>query len=117
MERTWRGTWAGILTIIGGCIGIGVGAGAAAIIGTLGLGEFAGVPGLGALIGAPLIVMGIIALIAGIYTLRRKAWGFALTGAILALPCSLPLLLVLAPVFILGILAIIFVFMGKREFA
>jgi len=26
MEKTWKGTWAGILTIIGGCFGIGVGA-------------------------------------------------------------------------------------------
>ncbi len=112
MERTWRGTWAGILTIIAGCIGIGAGA-AAAGYGEL-IGELAGMPGLGALIGAPLIVMGIIALIAGIYALRRRAWGFALTGAILAIPCSLCLF---GGGVVIGILAVIFVVMGRREFA
>jgi len=112
MEKTWRGTWAGILTIVGGCIGIGSGAIVAALGGLIG--ELAEIPGLGAMIGAPLIVMGIIALIAGIFALRRKAWGFALTGAILAIPCSLALF---GGGVVLGILAVIFVFMGRREFA
>ena len=57
-------------------------------------------------IGAGLIAIGIMALIGGIFALRRKAWGFALAGAILAL----------FPVIPLGVLAIIFVSMGKREF-
>jgi len=105
MERTWRARWAGILTIIAGCFGIGFGATAATFLELIS--EFAEMPGLGAMIGAPLIVVGIIALIGGIYTLRRKAWGFALTGAILACFCFPPL----------GVLAIIFVVMGRREFA
>ena len=112
MEKTWKGTWAGILTIIGGCIGIGAGAAAAAFVEVIG--ELAGIPGLGAMIGAPLIVMGIIALIAGIFALRRKAWGFALTGAILAIPCSL---ILLGGGGVIGILAVVFVVMGRREFA
>ena len=105
MERTWKPTTAGILTIIGGIFGIVVGAFATTISELIGI--FAGMPGLGAMIGAPLIGIGIVALIGGIYTMKRKVWGFALTGAILAL----------FPIIPLGVLAIIFVSMGKKEFA
>ena len=121
MERTWKPTTAGILTIIAGCLGIGGGALitlvamplglGGAIAGGLGeaalgafLGGFAGIIGV---IGAGLIGIGIVTLIAGVYALRRRIWGFALTGAILATICSTPL----------GVLAIIFVSMGRREFA
>ena len=107
MERTWKPTTAGILTIIGGCYGIGVGATIATA------GEIAalitGVEWLGAL-GSGAIALGVIALIAGIVSMKRKLWGFALTGAILAA--------ILVPVgTVVGILAIIFVSMGRREFA
>jgi len=54
-----------------------------------------------------MIAMGVIALIGGIFALRRKAWGFALAGAILAL----------FPIIPLGVLSIIFVSMAKKEFA
>jgi len=104
MERTWRATWAGILTIIGGIFGIVIGAYVATI------GELAGMlteMGMLGAIGAPLIGIGIVALIGGIVTLRRKAWGFSLAGAICAL----------FPVVPLGVLAIIFVSIGRREFA
>lgn len=55
-------------------------------------------------IGVVLLVLGIIALVGGIYAIRRRRWGLALTGAILSLPG------------IMGILAIIFVSLGKKEF-
>ena len=106
MEKTWKGTWGGILTIIGGCIGIGVGAFVASGAALAGVLAGAGMGMLSA-IGAPLMGTGILALIGGIVTLGRRAWGFALTGAILAL----------FPIVPLGVLAIIFVFMGRREFA
>ena len=108
MERTWKGTTAGILTIIGGIAGIAIGA----VLTTLGAGFLAEIPGMEGLwelmagIGAGLFVFGIIALIAGIFTLRRKYWGFGLAGAILAL----------FPIIPLGVLAIIFVAMSKKEF-
>jgi len=105
MEKTWRATWAGILAIIAGCIGIGIGAFVTVMGGTIG--ALAGLGGMLTALGAAPIGLGIVALIGGIVTLRRKAWGFALTGAILACFCFLPL----------GILAIIFVSMGRREFA
>ena len=105
MERTWKGTTAGILTLIGGIAGIAVGA----VLTILGAEFMAGIPGMELMagIGAGLFVIGIIALIAGIFTLRRRSWRFALAGAILAL----------FPIIPLGVLAIIFVSMGKREFA
>jgi hypothetical protein len=105
MERTWKGTTAGVLTIIGGICGIAFGAFFAAI----GTAFLAGIPGLELMagIGGGIIGIGVVALIAGIFTLRRKSWGFALTGAILAL----------FPIIPLGVLAIIFVSMGKNEFS
>jgi len=104
MEKTWKGTTAGILTIIGGIVGII--AGALALAATTIAAALTGMFGLEA-IGGGLLAMGIIALIAGIVTMRRKLWGFALAGAILAM----------FPIIPLGVLAIIFVSMGKKEFS
>jgi len=42
MERTWKGTTAGILTIIGGVCGIAIGA----IFATVGTAFLLGIPGL-----------------------------------------------------------------------
>jgi len=56
------------------------------------------------ILGGILVVLGIIAIVGGISALRRKSFGLSLAGAICALPS------------ILGILAIIFIALGKREF-
>ncbi len=104
MEKTWKGTTAGILTIVGGVIGII--AGALALAATTLAAALTGIFGLEAL-GGGLLAMGIIALIGGFVTLRRKLWGFALTSAILAM----------FPIIPLGIVAIIFVAKGKKEFS
>ena len=104
MERTWKPTTAGILSIIGGVIAVIFGIAVAA------LGAFAGgFLGMGwmSAIGAPSIVLGAVAIIGGLYALKRRIWGLALAGAICAL---------FGPWVILGILAIIFVVMGKNEF-
>ena len=121
MERTRKVTAAGILTIIAGCVGIGTGAWitlvamplgvGGAIAGGLGAlalgGLLGGLGGLIGMIGGGIIGLGVVALIGGIFALRRRLWGLALTGAILAIPCMLPL----------GILATIFVSIRRREFA
>ena len=138
MEKTWRPTTAGILTIIAGAIGMGRGGFLLALAGLMGrLGGFraelsdlirqwAGVfiPGTIDIpsiitrvisisstalivIGAVSLALGIVALVGGIQAIRRRAWGMALAGSILALASS--------PV--LGILSIIFVSLGRREFA
>ena len=95
---------AGILTIIGGIVGIV--AGAIALGATTLVAAITGMFGLGA-IGGGLLALGIIALIGGIFALRRRVWGFALTGAILACFCLPPL----------GVLSIIFLAVRKKEFA
>jgi len=134
MERTWKPTTAGILTIIEGSMRIAFGIGvivAGRWVGALGgldwsswIEEWARVYGPGAIdlqsilarilgmsstvliaIGIVILVFGIIALVGGINAIKRRRWGLALAGSILSLPG------------ILGVLAIIFVSMGKKEFA
>ena len=133
MEKTWKPTTAGILTIIDGAMSIAFGIGV--IVASVGVGilggldwsswieEWAGAYGpgpadiqsmvtaiLGGLssvliaLGVVLLVCGIIALVGGINAIKRRRWGLALAGAILSLPS------------IMGILAIIFVSLGKKEF-
>jgi hypothetical protein len=57
--------------------------------------------------GIALIVVGIIAVIGGIYALRLRSWGLALAGAILAVAGIPPV----------GVLAIIFIALARREFS
>lgn len=104
MQKTWKPTVGGILAIIAGALQVIVGI-AMATVGGIG-GAFIGMGWLSA-IGAPLIILGVIALVGGIYSLKRRIWGLALAGSICAL---------IDPWFILGVLAIIFVSLGKGEF-
>jgi len=111
MEKTWKPTTAGILSIIAGVLELLTGIGLAVGLGLLGslAGVIPGFPGgVLALIGIPWIILGIVAIIGGVYALRRRIWGLALTGSICALFHPLT--------WFLGIAAIIFVAMGKREF-
>jgi hypothetical protein len=103
MEKTWKPTTAGILCIIAGAISVIIGIVIAAIGG---IGWFFGIPWVSA-IGAPSIILGIIAIVGGSCALKRRVWGLALAGSICAL---------LGPWVLLGVLAIIFVSLGKGEF-
>lgn len=58
-----------------------------------------------AMLGVPIIALGIVAIIGGVSALRRTSFGLSLAGAICALPSN-----------ILGILAIVFVSLSKKEF-
>jgi hypothetical protein len=107
MEKTWKPTTAGILSIVAGVLNLIVGIALAATDVML-LGPIIGLPVLGPL-AAVLIVLGIVSLVGGIFAIQRRIWGVALAGAICAL---FP-----PPVIILGILAIVFVALGKREFS
>jgi hypothetical protein len=104
MDETWKPTTAGILSIIAGAFQVVIGMGLAIAGGIAGV--FTGIPWLGAA-GGPLTVIGIVAIVGGAYALKRRIWGLALAGAICAL---------FGPLGILGILAIIFVALGKGEF-
>ena len=96
---------AGILSIISGGIGLITGIVVAAVVETAG--GYWGFWGLGA-VTIPLIVLGIVAIVGGVFALQRRIWGLALAGAICAL---------MWPITALGIPAIIFVALSKREFA
>ncbi len=97
MERTWKPMTAGILSIIGGCAGIGM------------AGSVAWIPFVG-VFAAPFIACGVVAIIGGIFALRRRVWVLALIGAILAIP--------LIPVgTVLGILATLWISQARKEFA
>jgi hypothetical protein len=58
------------------------------------------------IIGGCVGVLGIVAIIGGISAIRRKIFGVSLAGAICVIPTA-----------ILGILAVIFVALGKRGFS
>jgi len=103
MEKTWKPTTAGILCIIAGAIATIAGI-VIAVVGSIGW--FFGIPWVSA-IGAPSIILGIIAIVGGSYALKRRVWGLALVGSICAL---------IGPWGLLGLLAIIFVSLGKGEF-
>ncbi len=123
MEKTGKVTAAGILTIIAGCMGIGAGAWMTLMreaIGGMarwgGMGGMAGMGDMGALsgilgmIGGGAIGLGIVALIGGIYALKRRCWGLSLAGTICAM--------VLVPVgTVLGIISVIFISKRRKEFA
>ncbi len=108
MEKTWKPTTAGILSIIAGVFGL-IGALVVGVIGgtIAGLEDILGLGTLFAAIAIPLIIIAIIAIVGGVYALKRRIWGLALAGTICALFCF----------WLLGIPAIIFVALGKREFS
>jgi hypothetical protein len=115
--HTWKPTTAGILGIIAGVLGVVIGI-TIVVLGTTagGLLVVIGLPGLGRLAaGAAAIplVLGIVAIVGGIFALRRRIWGLALAGSICAFIVGLA---GIWPAIFLGIPAIVFTCLGKREF-
>ena len=113
MKKTWKPIAGGILSIVAGIFAIGS---SLAILPTApaSLGPFWGIPWNQCFLstfapgfGLSRIILGAIAITGGIYALRRRCWGLALAGSILAIPLVPPL----------GILATIFVSLGKKEFS
>jgi len=54
----------------------------------------------------PAIIIGVLAIVGGVFALRRKKWGWALAGSIAAALVPIPL----------GIVAIILLALSKNEF-
>jgi len=117
-KKTWKSTTAGVLSIVAGSLTIGLGL-LVALSGSILSGILAAVevPRIAFLIplpvfgilAAPLVVLGTIAIIGGVQAIKHTSWPLALAGAICAL--------VPPPVGILGVLAIVFVVLGRDEFA
>ena len=101
--KSWKPISAGILSIISGMIGV-VGGGLVVLMGDFAA-ESGGLLGFEPL-GVPTIILGIVAIVGGIFALRRRLWIMAVIGAICAIPCM--------PV--MGSLAIFFVAFADEEF-
>ena len=107
VRRTWRPTVGGILSIIAGVINILAGAGV--VIGLTFLTDLYNTIGFDfSIAGIPLIVLGALSVIGGIFALMRSTWWLALIGAIAAVIPS--------PGWLFGIPALIFISWAKPEF-
>jgi hypothetical protein len=117
MEKTWMPKVAGILDIVAGAFGLfiiliwALWFAAFSFFMRSDTAEFHHFPmSLMAIIFIPMAIFmlaaGILAIVGGVYALRRKKWGLALAGSIGALFGSSPL----------GVAAIIFTALSKNEF-
>lgn len=108
MNKKWKPVVAGILDIIAGEVALILGFGL--FISGAVTGFVTQMPTwlntLIPVIAVPLIVLGVLDLVGGIYALMRKVWGIALAGSITTLISS-PLL---------GIIALILTCISKKEF-
>ena len=103
-KRTAMPIAAGILSIIAGFLGFFLGIFLATIMEATWWEE--GAFGFGLFFGVPIIIFGIIAIVGGVYALRRRIWGLALAGSICAFLGA----------WFLGIPAIILIALSKKEF-
>ena len=103
-SRSWMPPTAGVLSVASGGLGILTGL----LVGTVlaAIGSIIGAPHAGVL-AVPMMVFGLLAIVGGVFAIQKKVWGLALVGSISAL---------MWPYTLLGILSIIFVSLGKREF-
>jgi len=117
-KKTWMPRAAGVLAIIVGAIGVTEWV-AVAVLGILawgwlGMGDLLGLGGIITTVVAIMIIIGIVAIVGGVFALKRRRWGLALAGSICAFFSFF-----FIPVFLnvpLGIAAIVLVIMGKGEF-
>jgi len=111
MKKTNKPKIGGIFTIVSGALAsLGAVNYAVGLSGVTGLGKGDIPPFVPSIIfGVPImsVVIGILALIGGVFAMRRKRWGWALTGSIAGTLSVLPL----------GIPAIILIALSKDEFA
>ncbi|AKG54355.1 hypothetical protein DGWBC_1735 [Dehalogenimonas sp. WBC-2] len=105
VKKTWGPTVGGILNIINGTLEL---LGGLTIIGVAEILPMFNSTWLGDIWGFPLIIAGIVAIIGGVSSFRRRAWKLALTGSV----CSLFML----HWTLTGIFAFIFIASAKKEF-
>jgi hypothetical protein len=126
MNKPWMPVVVGILDIVSGAMGVLMGlfmalplhaarAAQAAPGGTSRFGPHLGAlpqmphfffPGMGLVMGITLAVLGVLAIVGGIFALRTKVWGLALAGSIAAVLTGR----------LLGVLALIFTVLGRKDF-
>ena len=117
MEKSWKPLTGGILSIIGGVIGLFASMGLFIAISALNFTEDwmgrwgmydipINITSILLAIAIPFCVCGIIAVIGGIFAVQRKCWGMALAGSIAAF----------FPAWILGLGAMVFIAISHDEF-
>ena len=112
MEKTWKPMVAGILNIVTGAFALLSVIGLVIAIVVIGSDFFVepGIPDFVTtilwIITIPFFVIGVLAIIGGIYSLQRKTWGLALAGAIASTVYW----------FFVGIPTIVFIAQSKDEF-
>jgi hypothetical protein len=122
MEKPWMPVVGGILDIVSGAFGMVVGlfmslhlhaarATQAAARGGLHPGTLSQMPhvlfpGMGIALGIALIVLGVLAIVGGVFALKVKAWGLALAGAIAGVITGR----------LIGLLALIFIVLSRKDF-
>jgi hypothetical protein len=117
MEKTWKPKTAGILSIVGGVIGLLASLGILIAITALGITEdFMGDWGMYGLpinivpilctVGIPMFICGVVAIGGGILGIQRKCFGLALAGSIAAF----------FPVWVLGLASVILTAISHDEF-
>ncbi|MFC1904817.1 hypothetical protein ACFLXT_03525 [Chloroflexota bacterium] len=97
VQKTWKPTVAGVLALVASPAVIFQSFAAQALTGVLAQIVFWGC-----------VTAGIVAIVGGIFALRRRVWGVALAGSICACMSLVS--------WILGILAIILILLSKNEF-
>jgi hypothetical protein len=124
MQKTWKPMAAGIMCIVTGAaamfaVGMMVARGLASPPSTTGdvnLGLYVMV----VFVVGPSVTLGTVAIAGGVCALRRRVWGLALAGAIVLVVIGILGVILTSPplagVGVIGILSIIFVGLGKREF-
>ncbi len=120
-QRTWKPIAGGICSIVGGSLSL-MGAAMMGMIVMFGYAGIAGMwgmwghephmmpwgAGLMALWWLPGLIFGVVAIVGGVFALKRRYWGWSLAGAICA---------TLTPMsFILGVPAIVFIALSRDEF-
>ena len=115
MEKTWMPTAAGILSIVAGAFGflsaLTVGLIASVFLAAAnytGPGEQFIASAVVWAVFLPIMILSVVAIIGGVYALKRRLWALAMAGAICAL------LTVWG--WVLGVAALIFVILSKHEF-
>jgi hypothetical protein len=108
MEHSWRSVTAGILDIISGvgmlfvCFWLVVAGGITSMVGNVPQ----WLPGFLFAIAVPFAILALLAVVGGIFSIKRRFWGMALTGAIAAFFCC----------FMFGIISIILTALSRSEF-
>lgn len=114
--KTWKTRTAGILAIVAGAVGVTEWV-AVAVLEILALGWLPIGGRLGGIVAAAFavaIAVAIVAIVGGVFALKRKKWGLAFAGSICAL-----FSLIFVPVLLnvpLAIAAIVLVVLGRGEF-